>query len=260
METGASSRTACGRGASGSGSSNQKVLPTPISLSTPISPPCSVTSWRQIARPSPVPPKLSRIVSSAWEKASKMRPRASGAMPMPVSLTSKRTMSPPALRTWIETVPSAVNLTALAARLTRTSSRWRRPPLTPWGRSSSTSVRKVSPLDRAWATTIDAASATASRRAKGTFSAGIRPTSRREKSRMVLMWASRARPAVETVRFISVWSASRRVSPSRSDMPMMAFSGVRSSWLTEAMNRLLARLAASASAFAFCSFTSRERE
>ena len=39
-----------------SGSSNQKVLPTPTVLSTPISPPISSTSRRQMARPSPVPP------------------------------------------------------------------------------------------------------------------------------------------------------------------------------------------------------------
>jgi hypothetical protein len=35
---------------------NQNVLPAPTSVSTPIRPPISSASWREMARPSPVPP------------------------------------------------------------------------------------------------------------------------------------------------------------------------------------------------------------
>lgn len=71
---------------------NQQVLPCPTSLSTPRSPPISSTSRRQIARPSPVPPKRRVVELSAWLKAWNRRPRASGEMPIPVSRTSTRTV------------------------------------------------------------------------------------------------------------------------------------------------------------------------
>ena len=45
------------RSASGSASENQKQLPRPGALSTPISPPIASTMRREMARPRPVPPK-----------------------------------------------------------------------------------------------------------------------------------------------------------------------------------------------------------
>jgi hypothetical protein len=43
-----------------------KVEPRPYWLSTEISPPISVQSWRTIDRPSPVPPNLRAVPASAW--------------------------------------------------------------------------------------------------------------------------------------------------------------------------------------------------
>ena len=63
------------RGRRVSGTVNQKVLPTPSSLSTPISPPIAATSWREMASPSPVPPYLRVVEESACEKVSKSRAR-----------------------------------------------------------------------------------------------------------------------------------------------------------------------------------------
>ena len=63
-------------GAAGSGSVNQKVLPSPGSLSTPSVPPMAVTSWRQMARPRPVPPNLRVVEESACENASNSRSRS----------------------------------------------------------------------------------------------------------------------------------------------------------------------------------------
>ena len=109
-----------------SGTVNQKVLPAPGSLSTPISPPIAATSWREMASPSPVPPYLRVVEESACEKVSKIRVASSSATPIPVSDTSKRTTSRSASRSASHarttTSPSAVNFTALPARLNNT---WR---------------------------------------------------------------------------------------------------------------------------------------
>src|SRR5947208_6431056 len=79
------------------GSVNQNVLPFPISLSTPMVPPCSSTSWRDSARPSPVPSYLRLAEASSWENSLKSLGRSSAAIPIPVSLTAIRTseIAPP---------------------------------------------------------------------------------------------------------------------------------------------------------------------
>ncbi len=69
---------------------NQNVLPVPSSLATPQSPPMSATSWLLIASPRPVPPYSRDVDVSAWTNGWKIRPSLSGAMPSPVSETSKR--------------------------------------------------------------------------------------------------------------------------------------------------------------------------
>ena len=45
---------------------NEKRVPLPASLSTQMRPPSSSASWRQIARPSPVPPYLRVVDASTW--------------------------------------------------------------------------------------------------------------------------------------------------------------------------------------------------
>ncbi len=103
---------------------NQKRLPCPASLSTPISPPISSTSRLLMLRPSPVPPYLRVVEASACWKASKMPPTCSGVRPMPVSRTT--TLSSTACAKFCAsatctcTLPRAVNLMALPIRLLST--------------------------------------------------------------------------------------------------------------------------------------------
>ncbi len=47
---------------------NQKVEPSPSLLLTLMEPPISSTSFRQIARPNPVPPNFRDVEASAWVK------------------------------------------------------------------------------------------------------------------------------------------------------------------------------------------------
>jgi hypothetical protein len=68
-----------------------KVLPSPGTLESLISPPSSAASSRLIASPRPVPPYLRDVPASACWNASKMRRCFSGATPMPVSSTANET-------------------------------------------------------------------------------------------------------------------------------------------------------------------------
>ncbi len=79
--------------ASGSDSSIENVDPAPGVLANSSLPPISSTSWRDIARPRPVPPKRRVVDASSWANSSNMRAWFSGAIPTPVSATSSRTLS-----------------------------------------------------------------------------------------------------------------------------------------------------------------------
>ena len=70
---------------------NQKVLPSPNTLLTPMSPPMSSASRLQMVRPSPVPPYLRVVELSPWKNEEKSRSTTPGFMPMPVSWISTRT-------------------------------------------------------------------------------------------------------------------------------------------------------------------------
>ena len=72
---------------------NQKVLPLPSSLSSPISPPMSSVNSFAMLVPSPVPPYFLLVESSACVKLSNIFGCFSRGMPMPVSLTEKRTLT-----------------------------------------------------------------------------------------------------------------------------------------------------------------------
>ena len=102
---------------------NQNVLPRPSSLSTPMAPPIISASCLEIASPSPVPPYFRVVELSACENDSNSRARASGAMPIPVSATSKRISAVSAVSatrvTRTTTSPRSVNFTALPTRLVR---------------------------------------------------------------------------------------------------------------------------------------------
>ncbi len=81
------------------GTVNQNVEPAPAVLVTPSSPPISATSCLEIVSPRPVPPKRRLVEPSARAKDWKIASSDSGSMPIPVSVTSKRSSvrSPAAL-------------------------------------------------------------------------------------------------------------------------------------------------------------------
>src|SRR6266478_7707518 len=87
-DDGRHSHRACGR-------VNQNVLPFPISLSTPIVPPCSSISRRDSASPSPVPSYLRLADASSWENSWNSLGWSSVAMPIPLSVTAIRISEPP---------------------------------------------------------------------------------------------------------------------------------------------------------------------
>ena len=103
---------------------NQNVLPSPGTLRAPMSPPIAVTSWREIARPSPVPPWVRVVDASAWRNGSNSRSIWSWRMPIPESVTSTPRSTPagsaPATYARTATWPTLVNLIALEIRLDST--------------------------------------------------------------------------------------------------------------------------------------------
>jgi hypothetical protein len=149
---------------------NQNVLPFPASLSTPTWPPMRSTSFLQMASPSPVPPNRRVVDASAWMKLSKSRFCCAASIPMPVSVTSKRTpIALPcsdSLRTRRITSPESVNLTALPSMLMRI---WRIRPGSPRRRidiCGSTITASSRSFSSAFGATSFAASSTTTRRSK----------------------------------------------------------------------------------------------
>ena len=67
------------------------MLRAPGKLSTVIVPTCSSASGREMAGPSPVPPKRRVVLPSAYLNGSKMWVSASGSIPIPVSVTATST-------------------------------------------------------------------------------------------------------------------------------------------------------------------------
>ncbi len=87
--------------------------PRPSSLCASTDPPSRVASWRDSARPRPVPRRRFWMGESTCEKSLNSRGRYSGAMPTPVSVTEKRIIPCPSVRAETRTSPWGVNLTAL---------------------------------------------------------------------------------------------------------------------------------------------------
>ena len=87
-------------------------------------------------------------------------------------------------------------------------------------------------------------------RSKSTRSSDSLPASILEKSSTSSTRLSITFDELRSVCSMSACSRLREVSRSRSDMPMIAFKGVRISWLTTEMKRRLAWFAASARASA----------
>jgi hypothetical protein len=75
-------------------------------------------------RPRPVPPKVRVVEASAWVKAPNSLDRVAGLMPMPVSVTVRRTSVRPVRGSGAQsrvtsTRPTTVNFRALDSRLAR---------------------------------------------------------------------------------------------------------------------------------------------
>ena len=122
----------------------ENTLPAPGVLSTRIQPPICSMICRQMANPSPVPPKRRVVELSAWVKEVKSRACCSAVMPMPVSLTAQRmlAMSPsmPSNSAVTVIVPRSVNLMALLSRFSSTWLRRRSSPIRVVGMSSAIRV------------------------------------------------------------------------------------------------------------------------
>ena len=212
-----------------------------------------------MASPRPVPPKRRDTETSAWVKRSNTWAICASGMPTPVSVTSARSRTAPSpAGDWVSvsvTPPRAVNLIALERKF---SSTWRSrlaSPLTkPPGRASSSSVRPLAPAWPDSSSTIAAASCAGS---NGAGSSSTAAASSREKSSTLLTRSSRVALASPIRRTWRASSPSSRGEPrSRPAKPMMALSGVRSSWVMLARKSDLAAAAASASSRASISLAS----
>ena len=173
---------------------------------------------------------------------------------MPVSRTKKSIRpiaSPPVLRDMVRlTSPCSVNLMPFMSRLRSTCRRRAMSPTTVSGSAGSNTRPSASPFSSARDETIFTDSSAHCLRGKAECSSFICPASIFEKSRTPLMMASNASPLLRIVRSNSLVSAPPGSSSTTSESPMMAFSGVRISWLILARNSLLAALADSARAVA----------
>lgn len=74
----------------------QYLLPFPAVLTSPISPPCSSVSSRDINNPNPLPPYSTCVRGLAWANRRNRRVFSSYVKPLPVSFTAKykKTCSP----------------------------------------------------------------------------------------------------------------------------------------------------------------------
>ena len=158
-----------------------KVLPWPTALRSVSSPPMRLVSRLVMVRPRPVPASLARRPALPRSKGWKMRSWSCGAMPMPVSSTSKRTTSC-RQSTRSTTAPRLVKRTALPSRLMRI---WRRrlaSACTQAGTRPWVSRRNARPLPSAWGCTIRASSERNSWKGSGAGSSLRRPASMRARS------------------------------------------------------------------------------
>ena len=93
-------------------------------LYTSIVPPCISTRDLLIANPSPSPPNCCVIELSACSKALKIRPCASGSIPIPLSFTSATTSFSSRRQWMLARPPCGANLMAFFNRFQKTC--WRR--------------------------------------------------------------------------------------------------------------------------------------
>ena len=141
-----------------------------------------------------------------------------------------------------------MNLSALFSRLIITCRNLVISPMMASGVWGSIIYARSRPFSAALVARRSRVFSTASRRSKACFSNSSFPASILEKSRMSLIIVNNASLLKRMVSTKSFCSKSRSVSLSRLVMPIMAFIGVRISWLILARKALLASLAAIAAA------------
>ena len=237
------------------------VLPVPTTLETVRSPPIALASRRLMVSPSPVPPKRRVVDVSACVKGSKIASSLSAGMPMPVSITSisRRIVVPSSIqRSRTVTAPCWVNLIALPTRLVIVCRRREGSARIEAGTGAGISWRSSMLFSRALTDSTSITSAITRCGSVSMHSSRSSPDSTFERSRMSSMSSSRWCPLRWMVsRYRAVSTPSRaRPRRSRSVKPMIAFIGVRISWLMFARKSLLARLAASARSLASRNCTS----
>ena len=268
-------------GALCSGIAKENFVPTPTSLSMTSFPPISSTNCCEIASPNPVPPKRRVVDASTCVKASSTVASLSAGIPIPVSSTRKRSLAQGlsgsglsglglsglglsrscvlfagassslfsaivSQTTSILTSPDSVNLIPLPSRLINTC---RNRPLSPSQRSGKLgSTRQVNsnPFSDARSAKVRPVFSTKSRNENGAVSSSSFRASILEKSRISFSSRSSAPADSRTIDTYSLCSYVRLDCDNNSDMPMIAFIGVRISWLMLAKNSLLDWLALSA--------------
>ena len=171
--------------------SRLKVVPRFSRLLTLIFPSISSTSCLQMARPRPVPPYFRVVVESACSNGTKIRPRFSGEIPMPVSCTSICRTRRPALSGSLarrtETPPAEVNFSALPIRLVSICRSLPGSPCISAGTSRVALQANSSPFSAARKAYRSARSSSKSGRLKSIASSVSFFASILEKSRMSLM-------------------------------------------------------------------------
>jgi hypothetical protein len=157
----------------------------------------SLANCRLIVRPNPVPLNLRVIDASAWANGRNSRSNCSGVIPIPVSITSTRSMifGPPAPSSVIRIsiLPDSVNFTALPSRLTRICLSRNGSLLISCGIGPSNVTPNPSPFSAARGRMREMISDSSAGRSQEIRSTFICPASTFERSRISLMSSSRCK-------------------------------------------------------------------
>src|SRR5215469_16125454 len=226
-----------------------KTEPLPGSLATVTSPPIMRASLRVIARPRPVPPYRCAVDESACVNSANSLACCSAVMPMPVSATANSIQVRPSttLRTFSLTSPCVVNLQALLNRLSRICRSRMGSTVSAPSFSSASTTRRFLFCSASWRAVPTTSSISGAKFTASRLSSSL-PASIFERSSTWLMRPRRWVPARCTRRSGSAaFSVPKRAALVTiiSVKPMIALSGVRSSWLMLATNCDLCWLASS---------------
>ena len=210
-------------------------------------PPINCTSRSDIARPRPVEPARTFCAFSPFSNGWNSFSCILAEMPLPLSLTAKRTVqvSPtgPAASMLRSTSPLVVNLFALPTRFNRTCRMRSLSPTIVSGNDGSimTCIRLPFSFASTAATSATSCASVASEKAPSL--SGSFPASSRVRSRISLMSVNSPSDARKMVPSMRLSSPCSFCFSNNSDSPMIALSGVRMSWLIIARNSDFAPLA-----------------